>query len=47
MVVNHGTLPNDDLYFDLKAGSSNRGAVEHARLIAGVPQPARFMPERY
>jgi hypothetical protein len=38
VVVNHGTVPNDDLYFALKAGSRNLGAVDHSRLIAGLPQ---------
>ena len=39
VVINHGTLPNDEIYFALKARSSNRGAVDYPRLIAGVPQP--------
>lgn len=39
VVVNHGTRPLDELYFDLKPLSSNRGAVDHAALIAGRPQP--------
>jgi 2,4-dienoyl-CoA reductase-like NADH-dependent reductase (Old Yellow Enzyme family)/thioredoxin reductase len=39
VVINHGTLPNDALYFALKPLSSNRGAVDYARLIAGRPQP--------
>jgi len=39
VVINHGTLPNDELYFALKPRSSNRGAVDYARLIAGVAQP--------
>jgi 2,4-dienoyl-CoA reductase-like NADH-dependent reductase (Old Yellow Enzyme family)/thioredoxin reductase len=38
VVINHGTLPNDEIYFALKVRSSNRGAVDYARLIAGVPQ---------
>jgi NADPH-dependent 2,4-dienoyl-CoA reductase/sulfur reductase-like enzyme len=38
VVVNHGIRPNDDLYFELKEGSSNQGAVDHGRLIAGLPQ---------
>jgi N-methyl-L-proline demethylase len=38
VVINHGTLPNDEIYFALKARSSNRGAVDYTRLIAGVPQ---------
>jgi 2,4-dienoyl-CoA reductase-like NADH-dependent reductase (Old Yellow Enzyme family)/thioredoxin reductase len=38
VVVNHGTIPNDELYFALKDGSRNLGAVDQARLIAGLPQ---------
>ena len=38
MVVEHGTLPLDDLYFALKPGSVNLGEVDHAALIAGKPQ---------
>lgn len=38
IVVNHGTIPMDDLYFALKPQSSNRGAVDYMRLIDGVPQ---------
>lgn len=38
IVVNYGTLPLDDLYFELKPLSSNRGAVDHDALIGGRPQ---------
>jgi NADPH-dependent 2,4-dienoyl-CoA reductase/sulfur reductase-like enzyme len=38
VVVNYGTMPLDDLYFDLKPMSSNLGAVDHDALIAGHPQ---------
>jgi 2,4-dienoyl-CoA reductase-like NADH-dependent reductase (Old Yellow Enzyme family)/thioredoxin reductase len=38
VVVNYGTLPLDDLYFDLRPDSSNGGAVDHDALIAGMPQ---------
>ncbi len=38
VVVNYGTLPLDDLYFDLKPLSSNGGAVDHGALIDGKPQ---------
>jgi hypothetical protein len=38
VVVNHGTRPLDDLYFDLKPLSSNLGAVDHDALLAGRPQ---------
>ena len=38
VVVNYGTLPLDDLYFDLKEFSSNGGAVDNESLIAGQVQ---------
>jgi len=38
VVVNHGTLPFDSLYFDLKPLSRNLGAVDHDQLLAGMPQ---------
>ncbi len=38
VVVEHGTLPLDDLYFALKDDSSNRGEVDYQALIAGRPQ---------
>ena len=41
VVVNYGTLPLDDLYFDLKPLSSNEGAVDYDALIAGMPQTAK------
>jgi NADPH-dependent 2,4-dienoyl-CoA reductase/sulfur reductase-like enzyme len=41
VVVNHGTLPNDELYFDLKPNSSNLGRLDQNRLIAGLPQESQ------
>ena len=38
IVVNHGTIPLDDLYFELKPRSSNHGEISHDELIAGEPQ---------
>lgn len=38
VIVNYGTLPLDELYFDLKPLSSNGGAVDHDDLIEGKPQ---------
>lgn len=38
VVVNYGTLPLDELYFELKPLSSNAGAVDHEALIHGEPQ---------
>jgi N-methyl-L-proline demethylase len=41
VVVEHGTLPNDDLYFDLVPHASNQGAVDHQALLAVQPQQVR------
>tara|TARA_R110002126_G_C10489245_1_gene503153 strand:- start:10626 stop:12671 length:2046 start_codon:yes stop_codon:yes gene_type:complete len=41
VVVNYGTMPLDDLYFDLKPLSSDGGAMDHAALIAGRVQDTR------
>lgn len=38
VIVNYGTLPLDDLYFDLKPMSSNGGALDHDAFIDGKPQ---------
>ena len=38
VVVNYGTMPLDDLYFDLKPMSSNEGEVDYVALIEGRPQ---------
>jgi len=38
VVVNYGTMPLDDLYFELKPHSSNEGAVNYDALIDGKPQ---------
>ena len=40
VVVNYGTLPLDELYFDLKPHSSNCGEIDYDALIAGNPQTA-------
>ncbi|MFT6675869.1 MAG: 2,4-dienoyl-CoA reductase-like NADH-dependent reductase (Old Yellow Enzyme family) [Sulfitobacter sp.] len=45
VVVNYGTLPLADLYFDLKPLSSNQGAVDHEALIAGRAQTINTNPE--
>lgn len=39
VVVNHGTQPLADIYFDLKPLSGNLGAVDYGALIDGRPQP--------
>ncbi len=41
VVVNYGTLPLDDLYFELKPLSSNGGAVDYDALIAGAAAERR------
>ncbi len=38
VVVNHGTQPLADIYFDLKPMSENLGAVDYDALIEGRPQ---------
>lgn len=38
VVVNDGTLPNEELYFALKPLAANLGEVDHDRLLAGRPQ---------
>ncbi len=45
IVVNHGTIPLDDLYFELKPLSSNLGAVDHEALISGQPQALNKNPD--
>jgi NADPH-dependent 2,4-dienoyl-CoA reductase/sulfur reductase-like enzyme len=45
IVVNHGTIPMDELYFELKPLSKNRGAVNYDELIDGRQQSAETNPE--
>lgn len=45
VVVNHGTVPLDELYFELKPASRNHGEVSHEELIAGRPQTVLRNPE--
>ncbi|WP_299471207.1 NADH:flavin oxidoreductase [uncultured Roseibium sp.] len=44
IVVNHGTVPMDELYFELKPRSKNLGAVKQEALIFGQPQPLDANP---
>ena len=39
IVVNHGTMPLDELYFSLKEQSFNRGETDPDALMAGLSQP--------
>jgi hypothetical protein len=41
VVVENGTAPLDDLYFELKEGSVNRGEVDYPALVAGRRQALR------
>ncbi|VVT26247.1 putative N-methylproline demethylase [Roseovarius sp. EC-HK134] len=45
VVVNYGTLPLDDLYFELKPLSRNLGEVDQDALIAGDAQAVDSNPE--
>jgi 2,4-dienoyl-CoA reductase-like NADH-dependent reductase (Old Yellow Enzyme family) len=45
VVVEHGTLPLDELYLALKEQSANRGEVDYRALIAGRPQAVVGNPE--
>jgi 2,4-dienoyl-CoA reductase-like NADH-dependent reductase (Old Yellow Enzyme family) len=45
VVVNHGTIPLDELYLELKPLSVNLGAVDHDGLVQGRPQRLRAKPE--
>ncbi|MFQ5548658.1 MAG: FAD-dependent oxidoreductase [Woeseia sp.] len=38
VVVEHGTIPLDNLYEDLRAASCNNGSVDMERLLTGLPQ---------
>ncbi|MGW4339321.1 N-methylproline demethylase, partial [Rhodococcus koreensis] len=38
LVVEHGTVPVDDVYFELKDRSRNRGAVDQDALLRLHPQ---------
>ncbi|MCU1367420.1 MAG: putative N-methylproline demethylase [Ilumatobacteraceae bacterium] len=41
VVVEYGTAPLDELYFELKEQSVNRGAVDYGALMQGRPQELR------
>lgn len=44
IVVEHGTLPNDELYFALKESSINHGVVDYDALIENRPQSVKSNP---
>jgi len=45
IVVNNGTIPLDELYFELKPLSSNLGETSYDALLAGQPQSVVRNPE--
>lgn len=45
VVINHGTIPLDDLYFELKPHSSNLGEVDYDALISGEKQRIARNPD--
>ena len=45
VVVNYGTLPLADLYFDLRPMSANLGEVDYDALVEGRPQNIRHNPD--
>ncbi|WFU47568.1 NADH:flavin oxidoreductase [Sinorhizobium terangae] len=45
VVINHGTIPLDELYFELKPVSSNLGEMSHDQLIAGEQQSVLRNPQ--
>jgi hypothetical protein len=45
VVVEHGTLPNDEVYQALLDGSSNRGELAVEAFIAGRPQAVVANPD--
>ena len=45
LVINHGTLPLDDLYFDLRPQSRNGGEVSYDELLSGQPQSVTRNPD--
>ena len=45
VIVNHGTRPLDDIYFDLKPNSTNLGEVDYTALTGGRAQNTKRNPE--
>ncbi|MCH8100540.1 MAG: NADH:flavin oxidoreductase [Proteobacteria bacterium] len=41
VIVEHGTIPVDDLFEELRAGSCNNGYVDMDKLLAGQPQSTK------
>jgi len=45
VVVEHGTIPADGLYHDLRGASANDGVTDIDALLTGTPQPGAFQPD--
>lgn len=45
VVAEHGTLPLDELYFDLKEESRNRGEIDYGAFTSGHPQEIATNPD--
>jgi NADPH-dependent 2,4-dienoyl-CoA reductase/sulfur reductase-like enzyme len=45
IVVNHGTIPLDELYFELKPQSKNLGEVDYDQLLSGQQQVVQTNPD--
>jgi len=45
IVIEHGTLPADELYRALRASSANDGVTDLPALIARQPQPRSLRPD--
>ncbi len=45
LIVEHGTIPVDDVYYQLKPMSSNLGEVDHEALIQGAKQTVTSNPD--
>ena len=44
VVVEHGTVPLDAIYHELRGQAANNGVTNLATLIAGEPQPPSALP---
>jgi hypothetical protein len=45
LVIEHGTLPVDELYFALKPHSRNRGQTDLRAIVEGKPQAIETNPQ--
>jgi hypothetical protein len=45
VVVEHGTLPVDDVYADLRGASTNDGVTDPDRLLQNLPQDVTVNPD--